>query len=70
MMCFQGGPLNSSLYYRKVGHGPDGWVVGMGVEESSFLITTRFITHKIKVKLVWDWAFNNFKPKYYWYVPN
>ena len=48
MMCFQGGPLNSSLYYRKAGHGPDGWVVGMGLEESSFLITTRFLTNQNK----------------------
>ena len=40
-LCFQGGPLNSSLFYRKVGHGPDGWVVGMDLEESSFIISTR-----------------------------
>lgn len=38
---YQGGPLNSSLFYRKVGHGPDGWVVGMDLEEASFIITTR-----------------------------
>ena len=51
MMCFQGGPLNSSLYYRKAGHGPDGWVVGMGLEESSFLITTRFLTNQNKSQI-------------------
>lgn len=42
---YQGGPLNSSLHYRKAGHGPDGWVVGMGLEESSFLITTRDLSY-------------------------
>ena len=58
-LCFQGGPLNSSLFYRKVGHGPDGWVVGMDLEESSFIISTRLIglcktvTNRDKAWIVW-----------------
>ena len=72
MMCFQGGPLNSSLYYRKVGHGPDGWVVGMGVEESSFLITTRFIKHKNKSQTRLGLGVQQFQAQglVWYFVPN
>ena len=35
----QGGPSNTSLYYRKAGHGPDGWVVGPDLD--NYIITTR-----------------------------
>jgi len=36
---YQGGPSNTSLYYRKAGHGPDGWVVGPDLD--NYIITTR-----------------------------
>ena len=36
----QGGPSNTSLYYRKAGYGPDGWVIGMGLDQISLVITT------------------------------
>lgn len=38
---YQGGPSNTTLFYRKAGHGPDGWMVGMDLEQNSFIITTR-----------------------------
>ena len=38
---FQGGHANTTLFYRKSGHGPDGWMVGMDLEENSFIVTTR-----------------------------
>jgi len=39
---YQGGPANTSLYYRKAGFGPDGWVVGMGhQDQNSFMISTK-----------------------------
>lgn len=42
---YQGGHSNNSLYYRKAGHGPDGWVIGTDLEESNFFITTRDKSH-------------------------
>jgi len=38
---YQGGYANTSLFFRKSGHGPDGWMVGMDLEENSFIVTTR-----------------------------
>jgi len=38
---YQGGPSNTTLFYRKAGHGPDGWMVGMDFEENTFIVTTR-----------------------------
>lgn len=38
---YQGGHANTTLFYRKSGHGPDGWMIGMGLEENSFIVTTR-----------------------------
>lgn len=38
---YQGGHANTSLFFRKSGHGPDGWMVGMDLEENSFIVTTR-----------------------------
>ena len=42
---YQGGHTNTSLYYRKAGHGPDGWVIGTDLEESNFFLTTRDKSH-------------------------
>ena len=42
---YQGGHTNNSLYYRKAGHGPDGWVIGTDLEENNFFITTRDKSH-------------------------
>jgi len=38
---YQGGHTNTSLFYRKSGHGPDGWMVGMDLDENTFIVTTR-----------------------------
>jgi len=38
---YQGGPANTTLFYRKAGHGPDGWMVGMDFEQNNFIVTTR-----------------------------
>ena len=38
---FKGGPANTTLFYRKAGHGPDGWMVGMDFEQNNFIVTTR-----------------------------
>merc|ERR1712210_178299 len=35
------GPMDTSLFFRKAGHGPDGWMVGPEVEHTSFMVTTR-----------------------------
>jgi len=35
------GPMGTSLFFRKAGHGPDGWMVGPEVEHSSLMVTTR-----------------------------
>jgi len=35
------GPMGTSLFFRKAGHGPDGWMVGPEVEHASFMVTTR-----------------------------
>ena len=37
----QGGVSNTIVYYRKAGHGPDGWVVSMGTEDTDYILTTR-----------------------------
>ena len=42
---YLGGHTNNSLYYRKAGHGPDGWVIGTDLEEHSFFMTTRDKSH-------------------------
>ena len=42
---YLGGHTNTSLYYRKAGHGPDGWVIGTDLEEANFFITTRDKSH-------------------------
>jgi len=38
---YQGGPANTTLFFRKAGHGPDGWMVGMDFEQNNFIVTTR-----------------------------
>merc|ERR1712222_281582 len=35
------GPMGTSLFFRKAGHGPDGWMVGPEVDHTSFMVTTR-----------------------------
>jgi len=42
---YQGGHSNTTLFFRKSGHGPDGWMVGMDLEENSFVVTTRDKAH-------------------------
>ena len=42
---YVGGHTNTSLYYRKAGHGPDGWVIGTDLEENNFFLTTRDKSH-------------------------
>jgi len=39
--AYKGGHINASLFYRKAGHGPDGWMIGPEVENSIFMVTTR-----------------------------
>lgn len=39
--AYRGGHINASLFYRKAGHGPDGWMIGPEVDELSFMVTTR-----------------------------
>ena len=42
---YQGGHTNTSLYFRKAGYGPDGWVIGTDLKENNFIITTRDKSH-------------------------
>lgn len=35
------GPMGTSLFFRKAGHGPDGWMVGPEVDHNTFMVTTR-----------------------------
>jgi len=35
------GPMGTSLFFRKAGYGPDGWMVGPEVDHESFMVTTR-----------------------------
>lgn len=35
------GPMGTSLFFRKAGHGPDGWMVGPEVDHTSLMVTTR-----------------------------
>lgn len=39
--AYKGGHINASLFYRKAGFGPDGWMIGPEVENSIFMVTTR-----------------------------
>jgi len=49
---YQGGHANTSLFFRKAGHGPDGWMVGMDFEENSFIVTTRDTSYCPDVAMV------------------
>lgn len=39
--AYRGGHLNVSLFYRKAGHGSDGWMVGPGLDQNTLMVTTR-----------------------------
>lgn len=39
--AYRGGHINGSLFYRKAGYGPDGWIIGLEIEDSSYMVTTR-----------------------------
>jgi hypothetical protein len=38
--------MNSHLFYRKAGSGPDGWVISPELDESMLMVTTRDQVHK------------------------
>jgi len=38
---YKGGPMDSYLFYRKAGSGPDGWIISPKVEQNMFMVTTR-----------------------------
>jgi hypothetical protein len=40
--------MNSHLFYRKAGSGPDGWVISPELDESMLMVTTRDQVHKQK----------------------
>ena len=50
---YQGGPANTTLFYRKAGHGPDGWMVGMDFEQNNFIVTTRDKVMVMSAKMIW-----------------
>lgn len=39
--AYIGGYVNASLFYRKAGFGPDGWMIGPEVGNNIFMVTTR-----------------------------
>ncbi len=41
--------MNSHLFYRKAGSGPDGWVISPELDESMLMVTTRDQVHKQEI---------------------
>ena len=40
--------MDSYLFYRKAGSGPDGWIISPKVEQNMFMVTTREKVNKIE----------------------